>query len=85
MDGLAFEQPKTKTALKVLGALGITEGRTTVVISGRGENIHKSFRNLKNVRVELASDLNAEHVIRCNRLVMDRKALDLVIARLAND
>lgn len=85
LDGLTFDQPKTKTAKGALEALGITGDRTTVVIADRGDNLHKSFRNLKNVKVTLANDLNAEHVVRCQRLVLDRKALDQLIARVGND
>lgn len=84
VDGLDFERPRTRSALAVLEALGCESGRTTLVIAERGENLLKSFRNLRSVEIAMASDLHAEQVVRCHQLVLDRKALDQLIARLSD-
>ena len=84
VQGLSFEQPRTKSALAILEALDCASSRTTLVIAERGENLLKSFRNLSRVSIAMASDLHAEQVVRCQRLVVDRKALDQLIARLSD-
>ena len=84
VENLHFDEPKTKKAVEVLDKLGATGTRTTVVIADRGDNLFKSFRNLQRVDVCMASDLNAEDVLTAATLIMDKKALDLVTARLAN-
>lgn len=84
VEGIHFDEPKTKSALDVLSKLGVEGQRATIVIAERGENLFKSFRNLRGVDIEMASDLNAEHVLNAKTLIISRKALDQVMARLGN-
>lgn len=82
--GLRFDAPRTKDAAGVLAKLGAGAGRTTLVIAERGENLFKSFRNLPRVQIRLAAELNAEHVLTSDLLVLDHKALDQLTARLSD-
>lgn len=84
VDGLEFKQPRTKDAVAILDKLGADGKKATLVIAERGENLFKSFRNLKKVDIQMASDLNAEHVVRADLLVVEKKALDLITARLTD-
>ena len=84
VDGLHFDRPSTKQAMQVLQTLGAEGGRTVIVIAERGDNLQKSFRNISRVDIRLASDLHAEDVIACRNLILDRKALDHVVARVGN-
>ncbi len=84
IEGVKFAAPKTKEAAAVLRALGVADERVTLVLAERAENVHESFRNLPNVAITMASDLNALSVLRRDLLVMDRRALEEVIARLGN-
>jgi len=84
VENLHFDAPKTKKAVDVLDKLGAKDERATIVIAERGENLFKSFRNLQRVRVCMASDLHAESVLMAKTLIMDKKALELVMARLSN-
>jgi large subunit ribosomal protein L4 len=57
-----FEAPKTKAAKAALVSLGI-EGKVLVVVGPEDVDISKSFRNLPDVHVLLASELNAYDVL----------------------
>ena len=52
IDGLAFEEPKTKRAVEILDALSV-EGRILLVLAQPTDTgaVEKSFRNLVHVRV----------------------------------
>ncbi len=84
LEAVTFASPKTKDAVHVLEQLGIDRERTTIVIAERGENFHKSFRNLRWVDTQMASDLNAEHVLDAPHLIFDRKAFEIVLKRLGD-
>ncbi|MDQ3757193.1 MAG: 50S ribosomal protein L4 [Actinomycetota bacterium] len=57
-----FETPKTKDAKAALAALGI-EGKALVVVGPDEIDISKSFRNLPDVHVLVAGELNAYDVL----------------------
>jgi large subunit ribosomal protein L4 len=57
-----FEAPKTKAAQAALVSLGV-EGKVLVVVGPEDVDISKSFRNLPDVHVLLASELNAYDVL----------------------
>ena len=42
-----------------------------------------AFRNIDGIDFEMASDLNADHVVRAEQIVMDRRAFDHVVERVS--
>ncbi len=84
MSGFDVSTPKTSEAVAVLKALGADAKRSLVVLADRAPNVTRSFRNIKNVSIVTAADLNAEHVLLNTFIVMDQRALELVQARLSN-
>lgn len=58
----AFDAPKTSAAVAALTALGVT-GRALVVLSAEDEAAWKSFRNLAQVHIVEARELNAYDVL----------------------
>jgi len=77
VDGLAFDEPKTKRAVEVLEALEI-DGRVLLVLAeptGSGA-IEKSFRNLEEVRVVYAGGLGTYDVLLADRVVITTDAID---------
>jgi large subunit ribosomal protein L4 len=63
-----WESPSTKSARAALSALGL-QGKVLVVLSREDETAYKSFRNLTDVQVVLAGELNAYDVL-CNDWVV---------------
>ena len=68
VEDLSFDEPKSKEAKSVLTALAATEGNEDVVtkknnvaliaLSGRDENVEKSFRNFSHVQVSQLKDVS---------------------------
>jgi large subunit ribosomal protein L4 len=63
-----WEAPSTKAALAALDVLGLA-GRVLVVLSRKDEEAYKSFRNLTDVQLIVAGELNAYDVL-CNDWVV---------------
>jgi large subunit ribosomal protein L4 len=62
VDRWPFATPKTKDAKAALNALGL-DGKVLVVVGPDDVDVSKSFRNLPDVHVLLASELNAYDVL----------------------
>jgi large subunit ribosomal protein L4 len=68
IDTWGFDAPKTKDAIAALGALGL-EGKVLVVLSDDDHVAARSFRNLQDVQMLRAAELNAYDVL-CNDWVV---------------
>jgi large subunit ribosomal protein L4 len=75
VDRLEFVSPSTKKMADILKRLEIKEG-CLVVIKEFSEMVWKSCRNIYNVKLRIASDLNAYDVVRFNKILMVRDVLD---------
>ena len=73
IDDWSFEAPKTKDAKAALAALGIDGGRVLVVVRRDDEAAIKSFRNLPDVQLIDAGELNAYDVL-CNEWIVFTRA-----------
>jgi large subunit ribosomal protein L4 len=82
LEGLALDQPSTKSAAKWLKDLGATRG-ATIVLAKDGETLWRSFRNIDRCEVVPACEVNALHVLRRTLLVFVGDALGEVEQRLA--
>ena len=67
-----FDEPKTRLAREALGELG-WEGKVLVVVGPHEEAVIKSFRNLPDVQLLLANELNAYDIL-CNDWVVFTRA-----------
>ena len=62
VDEWGWDAPSTKNAIAALNVLGL-EGKVLVVLSRDDEIAYKSFRNLDDVQLILAGELNAYDVL----------------------
>jgi large subunit ribosomal protein L4 len=69
-----FDPPKTKEAKAALAALGIT-GKVLMVVDRDDEAAIRSFRNLPEVQLTMASELNAYDVLCADWVVFTRATL----------
>ena len=74
VDAWGFEKPSTKAAASLLAALG-AEGRVLVVVDGDDATTWKSFRNLPQVHLLEAGQLNAFDVLVSDYVVFSRDTL----------
>ncbi len=74
---LAFDEPRTKDAVRVLDALEL-DGRILVVLPGPNVAVERSFRNLPHVRVAYSGGLSTYEVVAADRVLFTRSALDVL-------
>ncbi len=75
IDKLVFDLPSTKKLANLLKCLDIRDG-CLIVMQEFNETIWKSSRNIYNVKLRVASDLNAYDVIKYKKLLIVKDALD---------
>jgi large subunit ribosomal protein L4 len=80
VEDLGLAEIKTKTLAQTLRGLGAESA--LIVIPERDETIEKSARNLSRVKVLRAEGLNVYDVLRFEKLVLLRSALEKVEERL---
>lgn len=74
VDAWGFDRPSTKAAKAALSALGV-EGRTLLVVDRDDETTIRSFRNLPQVHVLAADQLNAYDILVSDYVVFSRDAV----------
>ncbi|HVB10276.1 MAG TPA: 50S ribosomal protein L4 [Bacillota bacterium] len=78
LDELQMAEAKTKGFAAMLDRLPLPDRRTLVVTAAPERNVWLSGRNIPDVVVRAAADLNAYEVLKCKTLVMTRAAVDRV-------
>ncbi|MDR1534693.1 MAG: 50S ribosomal protein L4 [Planctomycetota bacterium] len=79
---LSLAAPKTREIAGILKNLKVDSG-CLLVIPRYDENILKSCRNLSRADLSVLSDLNAYNVLRRNRLVFTRDALEALVREVS--
>jgi large subunit ribosomal protein L4 len=77
VEGLQFEEPKTREFIGVLADAGV-EGTVLVALENHNLNAEKSARNLVGVKVILTRNLNVRDLVNHDWLLMTRAAVDQV-------
>ncbi|MDR1321014.1 MAG: 50S ribosomal protein L4 [Gracilibacteraceae bacterium] len=75
VDKIAFEAPRTKDMLKVLGALGVNNKALVVLDGGGAENVRLSIRNLPGVCAIRADSLNILEIMKHDVLIFTRDSV----------
>ena len=75
LDGLAFDEPKTKRMASILSNLKIG-GTCLVALKEPDRNVCKSVSNIKGVEVMRLGDLNALEVLKRKVLLVTRDVID---------
>ncbi len=83
IDKLDFDQPKTKEMAGVLRHLGCDGESLLIATAGHAVNVYKSARNIRQVSISPAAELNALSVLSSRRLLITPEALDQIKERAA--
>jgi large subunit ribosomal protein L4 len=75
IDGLSFDQPKTKDFVSSLATLGL-EGKTLIVDSLENVNLWLAARNVKRAKVVNSFSLNIYDLLYHEKLVLSRAAAE---------
>jgi large subunit ribosomal protein L4 len=78
VDGLQLESPSTRTVAKLLKSIGLGDRRVLFVSPASDKNLVKSCRNIQNVEVQCANQLNAYQVLRADDVVIEQTALTAI-------
>lgn len=82
-EGWPTQQPSTKAAMAILGALGLAAGGVLVVTEEHDTVLYRSLRNVPRVDVRPLSDLNAFEVLVRRHMVMTPGALTKLEEQMA--
>jgi large subunit ribosomal protein L4 len=77
LESADFERPSTKAALAACKALGLS-GRVTFIVDDGDVNAFLSFRNIPEVRILPASEINTYDFIDNKTLVLTKAALSRI-------
>jgi len=75
LEDFEMDAPKTAEMAKLLGSMSLEGRHTLVVLPQDADNVYKSLRNLKGVRVLRHTDLNAYTILWADNLVFTKTSL----------
>jgi large subunit ribosomal protein L4 len=81
-----FERPKTKELIGALSRWGVEVGSKVLIIVGeRDENVYLSARNVENLRLISANNLNVYDLLHADQIVATESAIAKIHEVYAND
>ena len=85
IDELNFDAPKTSAMAAVLKAVGLSGASALVTTESLNHNVYKSTRNIPRVDVLPVMDLNALSILKPQKLLVTKGALDALKAKAAGE
>ncbi len=76
LEGFTFDQPKTKEVAGLLKALDLGGKQALIATAAYEPMVYKSARNIDGVKVSSVGDLNAFEILRPDRILITREAID---------
>lgn len=83
VESLELGEYRTRRVVEWLRELGLVEGSVLIVVAERDEYLERSVRNLPDVGLVRSEGLNVYDVLRFDRVLLTREALERAQARLA--
>jgi large subunit ribosomal protein L4 len=80
LDGLKVDAPKTKVLANIMDKLQIKRS-CLMAVGARDRNVYLSSRNLQDLTVMPASDLNAFDVATRQKMIVTREAMEAILAQ----
>ncbi len=78
VEEFAFEAPKTKEFISLAKNLGLNEKKVLVVTAASDKNVVLSARNLSNVKVVIASNLNTYDVMNAKCILATENSIEAI-------
>ena len=78
VEDFTFEAPKTKEFVKFANNLKIADKKSLLVLAGQNKNVYLSARNIQNVNIMTASQLNTYSILNNKVIVMADSAVEVV-------
>lgn len=77
VDGIKFEEIKTKNVVNMLTGLNVTE-KALLVLANFDKTAYLSAKNIANVNTTYADVLNVYDVLNCKQVIMDKGAIEKI-------
>ncbi len=78
LEDFVMAETSTKKLAGIIGSLGLGDGRILLVVKEADTHLLRSARNIKNVKVELARELNTYDLLHADQVVMTEGAVKMV-------
>ena len=78
VEDFTFEAPKTKEFIKFAKNIQTADKKTLLVLAGQDKNVYLSARNLPNVQIITASDLNTYTILDNKSLVLSESSVAVI-------
>ena len=75
IESLDFKNPKTKSFVDMLSAIGLETKKTLLVIDGLNKNVYLSARNFNKSEVVSDSEISTYKIINAQHLIIEEKAV----------
>ncbi|MBB5396182.1 MULTISPECIES: 50S ribosomal protein L4 [unclassified Mucilaginibacter] len=83
LEDISFDAIKTKTYVKMVADLNVTDVKTLLVLATANDNVYLSSRNLKKTKVITADQLNTYDVLNAGKLLLTTGAVKTLEEALA--
>ncbi len=78
LEDFVMAETSTKKLAGIIGSLGLGDGRILLVVKEADTHLLRSARNINNVKVELARELNTYDLLHADQVVMTEGAVEMV-------
>ncbi len=78
LEDFEMTETSTKQLAGILGSLGLGDGRVLLVVNKAGTHLLRSARNIENVKVQLAREVNTYDLLHADRIVMTESAVAVI-------
>ena len=85
IDSFAFDTPKTKQIVDLIGRLGVADQKVLILTDGVKENVFLSGRNLPLVHVMPYSDVSTYHILWSDVVLIESAALGEALETTADE
>lgn len=83
LEEVKLETPKTKEWAEIIKALPLQNKKTLCIVKEIDQNLERAGRNMeKFVKLKRARDLNAYHLLRREKVLIEQEALPVIENRL---
>ncbi len=78
IEDFDLEIPKTKSIVEMANNLKLNNKKLLLVLPSQNKNVYLSARNLSNVNIVTASDINTYKILDCASLVLTESSIDAI-------
>ena len=78
IEDFDLETPKTKSIVEIANNLKLANKKLLLVLSNQNKNVYLSARNLNNVNIVTASDINTYKIMDCVSLVLTESSVAVI-------